>query len=146
MLKCIVRLTRLTDNELGNYQNKVATDSEFIGGYNMRQCQSSSPRLDRLAKYNIKYSSSTDYSSDETYERYPPKKRKIAALSGPPIESIEAHARRQKEKLAAEALLELNNPPADAEDTSDDSQDNVPLSIIAAGSTKKSKIKKCENY
>ena len=68
-------------------------------------------RLDREAKYNVKYSSSTDYSSDESYGRRPPKHHHIAAISGPTPESIAAHVRQQKEKekTATDALLELGN-------------------------------------
>ena len=109
MMKCVVNLTRLTDKEINIHSGKET--NVIIGGYNMRQRSSVETHFDRSAKYNVKYSSSTDYSSDESYSRCtpPPKRHRIAVISGPTPESLAAHARHQKEKTAADALLELGN-------------------------------------
>ena len=67
MLRCVVNLTCLTEDELCGISTHAILETEVIGGYNMRKCHVTEPRLDRFAKYNIKYCSSSDYSSDKSY-------------------------------------------------------------------------------
>ena len=67
MIPCAVNLVRLTEEEINEYTFKET--SVLIGRYNMRQQPIIESRLDRDAKYKVKYSSSTDYSSDESYSR-----------------------------------------------------------------------------
>ena len=119
MLQCVVRLTKLTDRELQNVTVPDQNTSKNIGGYALRSHPAVQPRLDRLAKYNVNYGISTDSSSDDTDGKQRPKKRPIAALSGPMPESLAAHACHQKEKITADALLELSQNPSDGETNQD---------------------------
>ena len=123
MLRCVVNLTCLTEDELHDATSDQTPETEVIGGYNMKKHHVTEPKLDRYAKYNIKYCSSSDYSSDESYGHQPQRKRKIAAISGPSRDSIAAQERRKRENIAASALLELNNPPGHGNDSSS-SDDN----------------------
>ena len=78
-----------------------------IGGYTMRKHKTAQARLYCDAKYNVKYSNSTDDSSDETYGKPKPvNRRHVAGLSGPSVDRIatqqQLNKHNQKECIATQ--------------------------------------------
>ena len=132
-LNCTVNLTKLTEQDIDKWQNKCVNVNMThtkdcdensvtqVGGHNLRIRQKYTGRLDRNAKHNVCYLSTTEQSSDEGYNspRKKQKHHKPLPLSGPSADRLRAQDLISKkhtssEHEAAKALVTLSTDVRDS--------------------------------